>query len=92
MARATPTNDDKYHRVLDSESSNFTNIATLEAETVDEQWLTYAPLADISAEFLGVNDSDVNWLSIGFLLSFGVAAPYTTPCLKALLFFVRFLS
>jgi hypothetical protein len=90
--RATPTSDDKCYRILDSELSNITDITTPEAETVDKQWLTYAPLANISAGFLGVGDSDINWLSIGFLFSFGVAAPYIAPYLDPLLYFVHFLS
>ncbi|ORX96160.1 cell surface receptor/MFS transporter [Clohesyomyces aquaticus] len=40
-------------------------------------WLTYSPFSQVSAEFLRTTETNVNWLSTGFLLAFAVGAPAT---------------
>ncbi|KAF1822314.1 MFS general substrate transporter [Dissoconium aciculare CBS 342.82] len=40
-------------------------------------WLTFAAVSSTSAQFFGVSESGISWLSTGFLFAFLVAAPAT---------------
>jgi sugar phosphate permease len=44
---------------------------------VSWDWLTFAAVSSTSAEFFGVTESDISWLSTGFLFAFVVSAPAT---------------
>jgi sugar phosphate permease len=44
---------------------------------VSWDWLTFAAVSSTSAEFFGVTESDISWLSTGFLFAFAVSAPAT---------------
>ncbi|WWC63800.1 uncharacterized protein I303_106405 [Kwoniella dejecticola CBS 10117] len=38
-------------------------------------WLTFSAVSRTSSEFFGVSESDINWLSTGFLFAFVIASP-----------------
>lgn len=40
-----------------------------------EQWLTFSAVSTTSAQYFKVSESDINWLSTGFLFAFVVATP-----------------
>lgn len=42
---------------------------------VSWDWLTFAAVSGTSASFFGVTESDINWLSTGFLFAFVAVAP-----------------
>ncbi|KAF2874521.1 major facilitator superfamily domain-containing protein, partial [Massariosphaeria phaeospora] len=44
---------------------------------VSWDWLTFAPVSTTSAEYFGVTETAVNWLSTAFLFAFVVACPVT---------------
>lgn len=45
------------------------------------QWLTYAPVADQSAEYYGVSKAAINWISTAFFLAFVVVFPLSIAAL-----------
>lgn len=47
----------------------------------NSQWLTFAPVADLSATYYGVSKSAINWVSTAFFLSFVAIFPVTIAIL-----------
>lgn len=45
------------------------------------QWLTFAPVADLSATYYGVSKSAINWVSTAFFLAFVAVFPITIAIL-----------
>jgi FLVCR family MFS transporter 7 len=41
------------------------------------QWLTFAPVSKTAALYFNVSESDINWLSTGFMFAFVAACPLT---------------
>ncbi|KAG5936295.1 hypothetical protein E4U60_002668 [Claviceps pazoutovae] len=48
---------------------------------VSWNWLTFAPVADISATYYGVSKTAINWVSIAFFLAFVAVFPVTIAIL-----------
>ncbi|KAG6282219.1 hypothetical protein E4U48_004827 [Claviceps purpurea] len=48
---------------------------------VSWNWLTFAPVADISATYYGVSKTAINWVSIAFFLAFVAVFPITIAIL-----------
>ncbi|KAF2706379.1 MFS general substrate transporter [Pleomassaria siparia CBS 279.74] len=44
---------------------------------VSWDWLTFAPVSTKSADYFGVTETSINWLSTAFLFSFAVMCPVT---------------
>jgi sugar phosphate permease len=45
------------------------------------QWLTFAPVADLSARYYGVSKTAINWVSTAFFLAFVAIFPVTIAIL-----------
>ncbi|KAK2590383.1 hypothetical protein QQS21_011936 [Conoideocrella luteorostrata] len=54
---------------------------TLMNIVVSWDWLTFAPVADLSATYYGVSKSAINWISTAFFLSFVAIFPVTIAIL-----------
>nr|AFP27255.1 major facilitator superfamily transporter [Epichloe gansuensis] len=54
---------------------------TLMNIVVSWDWLTFAPVADLSATYYGVSKSAINWVSIAFFLAFVAVFPITIAIL-----------
>ncbi|ETS74308.1 hypothetical protein PFICI_14174 [Pestalotiopsis fici W106-1] len=52
-------------------------ILTLMNIIVSWDWLTFSPVSQFAAEYYGVDESVINWLSIGFFFIFVVVSPLT---------------
>ncbi|KAG5931637.1 hypothetical protein E4U53_001667 [Claviceps sorghi] len=54
---------------------------TLMNVVISWDWLTFAPVADISATYYGVSKTAINWVSIVFFLAFPAVFPITIAIL-----------